>query len=157
MLQPSVPLTARFYLRSSSNLISSHLLSVPWRPPSLSVALPAVTCSVSPCCSVSMLPAQAMFHTENQAKCSLLPKILPVGCPGLLASSWISTKTAFMLGVRKCCQKWPFLRCISFNVQLGFPPGPSSPFQRLCWILAAQRSLRNKAGKESAITAWKSC
>uniref|UniRef100_A0A8C0AP32 ER membrane protein complex subunit 1 n=1 Tax=Buteo japonicus TaxID=224669 RepID=A0A8C0AP32_9AVES len=42
-------------------------------------------------------------------------------------------------------------------VVLGFPPGPSSPFQRLCWILAAQRSLRNKAGKESAITAWKSC
>lgn len=47
MPQPSAPLTARFYLRSSSNLTSSHLPSVPWRPPSLSVASPAVTCSVS--------------------------------------------------------------------------------------------------------------
>lgn len=154
--QPSAPLTARFYLRSSSNLTSSHLLSAPWRPPSPSVASPAVTCSVSTCCSVLngfTLPAQARFHTENQAKCSLLPKILPVDCPGLPASSRISTKRAFMLGVRKCCRKWPFLRCISLNAQLGFPPGPSSPFQRLCWILAAQRSLRNKAGKESGIIA----
>lgn len=58
--QPSAPLTAQFYLRFSSNLTSSHLLSVPWRPPSLSEASPAVTCSVSTCCSVLntfMLPA----------------------------------------------------------------------------------------------------
>lgn len=111
MPQPSAPLTARFCLRSSSNLTSSHLLSVPWRPPSPSVASPAVTCSVSICRSVLnviLLPARARFHAENRAKCSLLTKVLPGGCPGLPGSSELSTKRIFMLSVKKCCQKWPF-------------------------------------------------
>lgn len=77
MPQPSVPLTARFYLRSSSNLISSHLLSVPWRPPSPSVASPAVTCSVSPCVyatrtsHVSHWKSSKMQFTAKNPACGL--------------------------------------------------------------------------------------
>lgn len=68
------------------------------------------------------------------------------------------TRRVFVLPIRKCCQNWQFLTFISFNVQSDFPPVPSSPSPRLCWILAVQRSQQSRAGKEgttAAIPVWR--
>lgn len=51
-------------------------------------------------CAYTTCTSQVLH--KNQAKCSLLPKILPVGCQGLLASVRRSTEGAFLFTVRKC-------------------------------------------------------
>lgn len=82
---------------------------------------------------------------------SLAKILLVVGCFGVLASARMCTRIVFVLAVKNGHFWQHFLRCTSFNAQLGFPLGLSSLFQRLCWILVAQRSLQSRPGRQGTI------